>query len=84
MSSTDTTIDAEADGAREQPGPLSRVPFPSSPVFYVVVALGFVLIYVGGFLATGEFSGLYGIWGISLIAMAVLVYVAYGLWYALD
>lgn len=84
MSSTDTTIDAEANGTNDRQGPLSRVPLPSTPFFYGVVGLGFLFILVGSFFASGEFAGLYGIWGLSLIVTAVLVYVAYGVWYVMD
>ena len=87
--------DGTADAARKTGGEssgvggglgerLSSLPFPSSPFFYVAVVVGLALIFTGRFLASGEYTGLYGLWGLSLIAAVLLVYVTYWLWCVLD
>lgn len=71
-------------GSRDGNGFASSLPIPQSKAFYLVVALGLVMIAVGRFAAYGEPAGLYGIWGISLIAAAVLVFLSNLLWHYWD
>lgn len=57
---------------------------PGRPLSWFVIAVGVVLIALGSVVTTGEISGLLGLWGISMIAVTLVIYGASALWYALG
>lgn len=57
---------------------------PGRPLSRVVMGIGIVLVALGGFVATGEISGLLGLWGLSVIVGTLVVYGASALWHALG
>ncbi|RRJ30104.1 hypothetical protein [Halocatena pleomorpha] len=57
---------------------------PGRPLSWTVLGIGVVLIALGGFVTTGEISGLLGLWGLSLIVVTLGVYAVAALWSALG
>ncbi len=46
-----------------------------------LTGIAIALILVGMFVADGTMAGVLGLWGLSLLAVTVVGYVAYRLWY---
>lgn len=76
--------DSESDGKTTSEHFVSAIPGTESYVSWLLIGIGLALIFAGMFVATGEMTALYGLWGLSLIAAVLFVRVAYALWYALG
>lgn len=54
---------------------------PGSRGLWISIGIGIALILTGMFAFDGPMAGVLGLWGLSLLAVSVVGYVAYRLWY---
>lgn len=55
--------------------------FPGSLGFWTSIGIAIALILTSMFVFDGPMAGVLGLWGLSLLAVSVVGYVAYRLWY---